>query len=176
MRGHGETGDCGPSVEAKDYIECICQSPRKMALICVIHRKKPLNFLKNFFLSLWRLMWRTPGVNSLQKFWLRHKPSMDTRHPGIPAAPGTTMVPPDSPPALDQHFLRPFPPHLHRQDRVPEAVAAVHQVVAVAAVDGNRSAMNTGCIFLCAPLLGQKGWTGIRSCVFECFWPSICLE
>jgi hypothetical protein len=108
-------------------------------------------------------------VNSLQKFWLRHKPSMDTHRPGIPAGTGTTMVPPDSPPVLDQLSLRPFPHHLHRQDRVPEAAAVVHQVVAVvavAAVDGNRSAMNTGCIFLCAPLLGQKGGTGIRSCVF----------
>ena len=115
-------------------LNCTCQLRRKRALICVIHRKKTLNFLKNIFPSHWRLIWKTPGVNSLLKCWLRHKSSMDTRHPGIPEGTGTPMVPQDLPPALDQDSLLRYPPHLHLPGQVREAAAEVHQAAAVVAV------------------------------------------
>ena len=122
-------------------LNCIYQLLRKRALICVIHPKKILNFLKNFFLLHWRLMWKTPGVNSLPKYWLRHKSSMDTHRPGIPEGPGTPMVPLVLLPVSGQLSLLRSPLHLQLPGPVQEAVEEVHQAEAVEAAEvagGNR--------------------------------------
>ena len=122
-------------------LNCIYQLLKKRALICVIHQKKILNFLKNFFLSPWHLMWKTPGVNSLLKCWLRHKLSMDTHRPGIPEGPGTPMAPLVSLPVSGQLSLLRSPLHLQLPGPVQEAAAEVHQVAEAEAVEvagGNR--------------------------------------